>query len=213
MKEHGPTKLIGDILATTILVLRNFGYLFIKPYKAMRHIAEHSHWGEVYIIFSLCYLYFAMAAAIRNQTIRPLIITSSAMVSFGFFIVTFIFVVYFFKFFSQQLSLKSKELSLATTFAYSLLPTLLWFYITSSLFLLLPPPRGEGPFGISLSFAFVVFSLALLAWRLILLYLSLRFATKASFGQIIFMILIFTACFLPYSYLMYFLGIFRVPFI
>ncbi len=213
MMEKSNLIFISEIIALIIIVFRNFLYLVITPYKAIRNISQHSRFSECLVIFLLVFLYFNYASAIRTQSFHPLVITSSAIQSFSYFILTFYITVCFFKLISILFNLKTTILSLTTTFAYSLLPTLIWFYVTSSLFILFPPPRGENFWGLSLSLIFVVFSLSLLLWRIILLYLSLRFATKASFGQIILMILFFMTWFLPASYAMYFLHIFRVPFI
>lgn len=178
----------------------------------MRRVAEPS-WGEIYTIFFLVYLYFSYASVIRSKSLHPLVISTSAIKTFGFFLLTFTLTVYFFHFLASFLKLNTSKQKLASTFAYSLLPTLLWFFSTSTLFLLFPPPRGENILGLSLSLVFVIVSLSLLLWRLILFYLSLRFATKASFQQILLMMLLFAIWFLPFSFLMYYLDIFRVPFI
>jgi hypothetical protein len=88
-----------------------------------------------------------------------------------------------------------------------------WFYITSSLYVLLPPPRTVSILGISYSYIFIVFSLIVLLWKTIIVYLAVRFSSWLSFQEIIYGVLLFFVWFTPLSYLLYFMKIFRVPFI
>lgn len=205
--------IFAAFFASLLFVLRNFFGLIFYPYKTMRVIAQEKDRLQLYIIFALVYCYFIAGNIIRNKTLHPFVISSSSLTSFAFFIITFFLVTTFFWGINIARSKKTSFASLVFTFAYSLLPTLIWFFTTSLLFLLLPPPRTTSFLGQSFSVVFLIFSLSLLWWRLILLYLSVRFSLKTNFYTTVFYILLFLLWFLPFSYLMFYLKIFRIPFI
>ena len=131
------------------------------------------------------------------------------------FVITFFLVTYFFYFLHKGVHDKNKVTyrSFVFTFAYSLIPTFIWFYTTSTLYYLLPPPRTASFLGKGFSLAFVSFSMTLLLWRVILLYLAVRFSTGATFYRILTSLALFSVWFIPFSYVMYRLEIFRIPFI
>jgi hypothetical protein len=169
--------------------------------------------AQVGVIFFLVYLYFVEANIIRRKTLHPFVISTSSTITFTVFIMTFFLVIGFFYYLAFIQKKKPDLKSLLFTFSYSLLPTFLWFVTTSLLYYLLPPPRTASILGQGFSFIFITFSLAILLWKMILLYLSVRFSLKTDFYLTIFYILLFLLWFLPYSYGLYYLKIFRIPFI
>lgn len=179
----------------------------------MRRIVEERDYYQVGILFTFVYAYFILATSVRHRTFEPFILTSSAFLSFLFFIGTFGLVVSFFYTLSQIFNKKTLFSSLIFSFAYSLAPTLIWFFTTSLLYYFIPPPRTLSFMGKSFSLVFTIFSISLLLWRIILYYLSIRFSLKLSFYKILLFSVIFLAWFLPYTYFMYQLKIFRIPFI
>src|SRR3989338_5197974 len=226
--------ILAHILSSLILVARNFLFLIISPYKTMRRIAKETDFGQLVIIFCLAVAYFYYAQTVRQRAFHPLLASPSIAASLGMFGVTFILITKFFYYVSQRMSImdgadehakgnktyKANKTNVSIqykpfvfTFAYSLLPTFIWFYATSTLYYLLPPPRTTSFLGKGFSMVFIVFSVSLLLWRIVLLYLSIRFSTKASFYRIALSMALFTLWFLPYCYAMYKLEIFRIPFI
>lgn len=204
---------MSKLFVSLLLVIRYSFGLIVYPYKTMRRVVEEKYYYQVGIIFGMVYGYFLVATAVRKRTFEPLILTSSAFLSFLFFIGTFFLVVSFFYTLARIFKKKVAISSLIFSFAYSLLPTFFWFLITSLLYYFIPPPRTLSVLGQSFSIFFTIFSLSLFLWRIILYYLSLRFSLKISFYTIILFTLIFSSWFLPYSYFMYQLKIFRIPFI
>jgi hypothetical protein len=202
-------------LSSIIFFFKNFIYVTVSPYKTMRKISQERDYGQLIVIFALAIGYFLYAQIVRKRTFHPLIVSTSALLSIFMFCVTFALVTYFFYFLYKGVHKKTEVeyRSFIFTFAYSLIPTFIWFYTTSTLFYVLPPPRTASILGKGFSLAFVSFSLTLLLWRVILLYLSVRFSTKASFYRIMISITLFAVWFIPYSYAMYKLSIFRIPFI
>jgi hypothetical protein len=211
--NRAPDISISSITASFVLVVRNFVRIVFKPYETFRKVAGEKDAVQVVLILLLVYAYFLYASVMRTGSFHPLILTQYSGVSFGMFLVTFALTIFFFygigRIQKKRLSLQS----LITLFSYSLIPTLLWFFITSTLFYLIPPPRTLSPQGKIFSVIFIVFSLTMLYWRAILLYLSLRFTFKVHFYTILMYIALFLAWLLPYSYIMYMLHIFRIPFI
>lgn len=206
------SSIVAHIITSLIFVLRNFGYLVYAPYKTMRRISKNEDKGQIAIIFIIAIGYFIYAQIVRQRTLHPLVVSSYAIISITGFFVTFYLVTKFFHEIYKKIS-DVEYMSIVSTFAYSLLPTFIWFFATSTLFYILPPPRTESFLGKGFSMTFVVFSTTLLFWRVVLLYLSLRFSTKQKFYRIAAGIGVFMLWFLPYSYLMYKLQIFRIPFI
>lgn len=202
-----------NIVVATIFMLRYFFGLIFFPYKTMRSIVKEKDFLQIIIIFCVVYSYFVIANIIRRHTFHPFIISSSSLVSFAFFIISFILVTVFFYAVGKVTKHPTGYRPLIFSFVYSLFPTLIWFFTTSLLFFLLPPPRTVSFFGQIFSFFFVAFSLTLLSWRIVLLYLSVRFSMKTDFYNTMFYILLFFLWFIPYSYLMYYLRFFRIPLI
>jgi hypothetical protein len=196
-----------NILVSLVLVWRNFFRLALYPYVTMRKISQEKDWYQVMIIFALVYIYFVFANIVRKKTLHPFIISTSSLVSFIFFIVTFFLLVGFFSLFGKQIK------SLIFSLAYGLLPTLIWFFTSSFLYLILPPPRSFSTLSKLFSLIFISFSIVLFFWKSILFYLSLRFSLKLNFYQILYVFCLLLIWFWPYSVVLYKLKVFRVPFI
>ncbi|MEK7119653.1 MAG: hypothetical protein AAB889_04005, partial [Patescibacteria group bacterium] len=96
---------------------------------------------------------------------------------------------------------------------YTLVPTLVWFFATSLLYVVLPPPRTTSAAGIVFSIVYLIFSATLFWWKLILAYLTLRFGLRLDLQRIAIVALAAVPVVAVYSVGMYWLGIFRVPFL
>lgn len=206
-------KLIENILASIIIVLRNSFRLLIYPYETVRRISSENDTIQVAIIFTFVFLYFVEGNIVRKRTLHPFVISSSSLLTFAFFLITFFLTTVFFFFLAKAQKKHLHFKSLVITFSYGLLPTYIWFTATSLLYLLLPPPRTTSFLGLGFSFVFIAFSLTALLWKLILFYLSIRFSLKTDFYTTMFYILLYLLWFIPYSYGLYYLKIFRIPFI
>ncbi len=210
--------IVSEFFAVIIITLRRTTQLVSRPYVVMRNISKGFDIYQIATILVAVYLYFMYAVAIRHKVINPLVTSTSAFVTFGYFFLTWILAISFYFVVGKILYKfgKAKPLSFdryVMLFAYSLIPTLLWFFMTSTLYLAFPPPRYETGLGKVFSLLFVVVSLTLLMWRVVLWYLSLRFSFRAQFFTIVAVMVIFMLWFVPYTIFMYKLGIFRIPFI
>lgn len=196
-----------ELITALILVIRNFVFLIIFPYKTMRRLSFQFDYYQTAIIFFGVFIYFKFAYFLKDKPYPATLV-------FSIFVINFFLTTGFFYLLSKIIFKKRLPfLNFVYTFSYTLFPTLIWFGLTSFLYIILPPPRTMSIFGQGFSVLFVSFSLTLLAWKLILVFLSLRFSLRLSFYQIIYSWLLFFTWFLPYVFLLYYFRIFRVPFI
>lgn len=199
-------KVILNIIVSALIVVRRFFLLTFYPYKTMRKISLESDYYQVGIILFLVFLYFKFVYFLRDKPYPATLI-------FLVFLSHFFFTIFFFYLCFGLKSKKMKITNLLFTFSYSLLPSLIWFSSTSLLYILVPPPRTFSLMGRAFSIFFITFSLAIVAWKMILVYLALRFSAKQSFYKIIFALILYLAWFIPYSLFLYHLKLFRIPFI
>lgn len=207
IKKRLLEEIFYELIVALVLVLRNFFLLMFYPYKTMRKLSFRVDYYQILIIFFLVFIYFKFAYFLRDEPYP-------ATITFLVFLLTFFLTIFFFYFFSKILfHQKGKFINLVFSFAFTLMPTLIWFGATSLFYLLLPPPRTMSIFGRSFSIFFIAFSLSLLVWKMILVFLSLRFSLRLNFYQILYIWLLYFSWFIPYSILLYQFRLFRVPFI
>lgn len=198
--------LVASLIASLILLVRNFFLLIFYPYKTMRKLSLSFEFLQLIIIFLLIFFYFKFAYFLRDKPYP-------ATLTFLIFLINFFATVLFFYFLGKIFWEKSSFLSLVFTFSYSLFPTLVWFGATSIFYLLLPPPRTMSILGQGFSIFYIAFSLSVLAWKMILVFLSLRFSLRLNFYQIVYLWIFYFIWFFPYSLLLFHWRLFRVPFI
>lgn len=187
--------------------------LVTKPYETYRRITDRASWFELLpIALTLC-LYFALASAVRVSHFRPYFLTKEFIVLFSGAGLTFLVVVGLLWLVGHTLGGKGDIRGLTLAWAYTLLPTVLWFLLTSILYVLFPPPRTIRLQGIVFSILYLIISSVLFFWKLMLGYLTLRFAFRFDLKKILVTAAIVSPILVSYSFLMYKLGIFRVPFI
>lgn len=169
----------------------------------MRKISLEKDYYQLLVIAGLIFLYFKFIYFIRVKTYPATLV-------FLFFIFNFLLTISFFYLLNKK---KASFSSYIFTFSYSLFPTIIWFLSTSILFIFLPPPRAFSLLGKGFSILFITYSLSLLIWKFILVYLAIRFSSKQNFFKIIFMIIFYLIWFIPYSIFLYQYKLFRIPFI
>lgn len=209
LKKIDKEKIVINFLTALILIFRNFFFLFFYPYKTIRKISFEGDFYQVFLIFFGVFAYFKLAYFLKDDPYP-------ATLTFLVFFMNFFLTISFFWGVSQLME-KRKTLEdyfhLIYTFSYSLLPTLIWFLTISLLYIILPPPRTNSFLGISFSIFFLIFSLTLLIWKLILVFLSLRFSLRLNFYKIFFVLILYLLWFIPYSVILYQLNFFKIPFI
>ncbi len=192
---------------------RNIIGLIIRPYETCRRIVEKENPLELIYVAVVLAVYFVLASLVKVASFRPFLLTRQFFVLAGAVAITYCFVVTVFWVVGRLVGAGGKMKGLAVLWGYSLLPTTLWFFVTSLLYVLLPPPRTTSIQGILFSVFFLVFSITLFLWKATITYLSLRFGLKVDLGKILVILAISLPVLALYSYGMYRLGIFKIPFI
>lgn len=189
---------IVELSASFLIVASRFVFLIFTPYKTMRKISTEKDYSQILIILFFVLVYFQVA----NKAKQPV-----------FFLIHFSLTIIFFYTISHIIKSSTHFRSFVFTLSYSLFPTLIWFTTNSLLYRLLPPPRTTSILGKGFSIFFISFSVSLLVWKLILVYLAIRFSSQMNFFNIVYTILLYLCVFIPYFLLLYNFQIFRIPFI
>lgn len=185
-----------------IITLRRFIGLLFTPYKTMRTISVDGKRNELTWIYFFSILYFLLSGNVRAE-----------LWGIGTMIALVLFSVSFFSLLPTTEAIHNKWTTIFITWTYTLFPTLLWFYTTLAFYIILPPPRTTSIWGMLFSIFYIAFSVSLLAWKLILVYLSIRFSLRAHVYRVLFYILIYMTISIPIWITLYRLGMSRVPFV
>lgn len=185
-----------------------------KPYQTFRSLSFTKPFNQLFFIGLLILIYLLLSTfAKEGLTTNPFFLTKSIIkagiaLSFTFLIsATSIFLVG--KLFGGIGYLSS----LILLWAFSLLPTLSWFLLSTIFYVLIPPPRTMSVKGQIFSLLFLSFSLACFFWKGILYYLTLRIGLKLKATKIFLVSLVIFPLGALYAFILLKLGIFSVPFI
>lgn len=205
--------IIALSLKSIILFFQNSYGTIVSPYKTYRRLATSRHFEQLLPLGALVVLYFWWGSAVRVGIRHPFILAKNWVVTASVAGVTFVLTLVGIYITTKALRGSGRLKNLILPWSYSLLPTLVWFYINSFSFFILPPPRYPTLAGKLFSFLFIVGSLVLFFWKGILYYLTLRFGMRLDLWRILVASAIVFPAGILYSLLMYKLGIFRIPFI
>jgi len=192
---------------------RNVVGLVTRPYETCRRIAEKAHPLELTYVGAVLMLYFIPASFVKVAGFRPFLLTRQFFVLVGAAVATYCLAVAIFWGIGRLTGAHGTLRGFAVLWGYSLIPTAMWFFVTSVLYVLLPPPRTTSVQGVIFSVLFLVFSTTLFFWKMTIAYLSLRFGLRAGLGKILLVCLPAFPLLGLYSVGMYRLGIFRIPFL
>lgn len=198
--------LFVKLSASFLIILRRIVLLIFYPYKTMRKISLEKDKEQILIIFFTSFLYFMFAYKIRNGIIF-------GIVAFCAFILLFLTTTLFFYLCAKQFNKSIYYDRFVFTYSYTLIPTFFWFFSNAMFYVLLPPPRTISFFGKGFSIIYLAYSISLLVWKLILVYFSLRFSSRLGLLRILYIFLLYLTLLVPLSMLLYYLHIFRIPFI
>ena len=187
--------MLDQLILSGIAFCRNSIGLVVRPYETYRKIVDRgSAWELVYVAVLA---YFFLVSPVKALAA----------------IATYALVVLAAWFVGQRVGGRGKFKSVALGWGYTMLPTVCWFFMTSLLYVLLPPPRTTSLAGIAFSVLFLVVSATLFFWKLTLGYLTLRFGLKLDLVRILVVVAIVGPIVGVWSWGMYRLGIFKVPFL
>ncbi|MEK7592159.1 MAG: YIP1 family protein [Patescibacteria group bacterium] len=203
-----------DILFDTCIqfVSSVFGSIS-KPYESMRGVVKRSRLLELVPMFCFVLLYVGVASIVKIQEFRPFFLTGQFITLVFWIALSFGLSVLILWCMGKNIGGRGTLQSFAVSWGYTLVPTLVWFFVTSLLYVLLPPPRTSGFLGIGFSLVYLCFSAAVFLWKGTLVYLSLRFGMRLTLPKIFLVLTVFLPVMSIYSVLMYQFGIFRVPFL
>lgn len=187
--------------------------LMLRPYETYRRIIDRGRIGELGYIALISALYFMLASMVKVAAFRPFLLSRQFMLlAFGA-ASCYVVAVGALLMASRMIHVKVRLPSLALAWGYTLLPTVMWFFMTSLLYVILPPPRTTSAMGVMFSVLFLICSATLLWWKIMLAYLTIRFTMKIDFSRILIVSMIVIPLITIYSILMYQWGIFKVPFV
>lgn len=185
-----------------------------KPYQTYRKLSFDRHYSHL-IYLTLAILVYLLLSTLAKQGLRhnPLFLTKSALeagiaVAVSFFL--FSFIIYLL---GKLFGGVGRAKDTAFLWAFTLIPTLAWFLVTTIFYVLIPPPRTYSLQGQIFSLVFLAFSIACFFWKGILYYLALRVGLKLNAIKIAFVSIFALPISFLYALLLNKLGIFGVPFI
>lgn len=193
--------------------VKNVIGLVTRPYETCRRIADYGRPGELVYVAILLAIYFAFASLVKVAAFRPFLLTRQFVVLAAATGATYMLAVALFWGASKLVGAQGKLKGLAVSWGYSLLATLAWFLTTSILYVILPPPRTTSAAGVLFSVLFLIFSATLFFWKATIAYLTLRFGLRLGLGKIIIVLALTVPVLGLYSFCLYRLGIFKIPFI
>ncbi len=201
------------LLKYFLLFTQNLLGVINSPYRAFRRISQTEELGQLIFIFLLVAFYFAFGTSIRLGVGNPYLLSGEFNKLFSFAILTFLLFSTLIYTLGTIFGGKGRIKSVLLGWSYTLLPTLVWFFITSLIYILFPPPRTLSFPGKALSLVFIAFSLGMLFWKVVLYYLTLRFTLKLDLLRILGVSTVLAPVIAIYGIIMYRLGIYRIPFI
>lgn len=203
-----------SLIRSFIIFGRNLVGVFNNPYVTYRKLTrEETDLKQTVFIPLLVILYFAFVSALRVGVRNPFLITVKFNLLLLASVAGFAGILVLFYIGGSFMGGKGSIKQIYTLWIFSLIPTLVWFFATSILYLILPPPRTLSFAGKLYSVVYIAFSIATLLWKTILYYLTLRFSLKLDLSKIMKLSFLIVMFIYVYSILMYKWGIFRIPFI
>lgn len=205
--------ILGNVVVSGVSFGRTCIGLVTKPYETYRRIVHHGTVGELGYIALLLGLYFAIASIVKVAAFRPFLLTQQFIVLVlgavsGALVATLSLAVA-----GRVFGVRANLTVLFLSWAYTLIPTVCWFFATSVLYLLLPPPRTTSVLGVTFSLLFLIFSATLLWWKVTVSYLTIRFGLKLDLGKSVIVALLCAPGVALWAWAMYSMGVFKVPFL
>lgn len=205
--------MVQTVVATGVAFGRNMVGIVTRPYETYRRIVYRGTRWEMLFIGVIVAMYLGIAVIVKTPLFRPFFLTRQFLLLGTATAATFLFAVSLFWHIGRSLGARGNIDGFALGWAYSLIPTSLWFWMTSFLYIVLPPPRTTRWLGVLFSIVYLLVSATLLLWKITLSYLALRFGLRLDLVKIIILSSIVLPILALYSVGMYRLGIFRIPFI
>lgn len=203
----------GSLLTGGIAFVQNLTGIMVRPYATYRWIVGKGTLWELVYVAVLLAGYFSLFSVVKTAAFRPFLLTRQFVVLAAGAGATYLGAIGMIWVIGRKLGGRGTLSGIAVAWGYTLVPTLVWFLATSLLYVFLPPPRTTSSAGILFSIVYLIFSATIFWWKLILAYLTLRFGLRLDLQRIAIVALVAVPIVAVYSVGMYWLGIFRVPFL
>lgn len=205
--------MLVELLRLGLSFFRHFVGIIISPYETYRDIEKRGRTAEMIYIGLLVGLYFSLSSVVKIASFHPLLLSRYAFVLFASALTGFGLIVSALVVTGRLLGRQVNIGRISLLWAYTLIPTVIWFLFTSLLYVAIPPPRTTQITGVLLSIVYLVVSAMIFWWKLTLSYLTLRFGLKIDFRKILTVSLATLPVILLWTYAMYAFGVFKVPFL
>jgi len=182
------------------------------PYVTYRRLVKQDPY-QLVLVFLLVAGYFFGISPLKTGSLHPFLLSLNTARLFTAALSIYVFICLWLYFLVKTLGKEGHLGEIMLGWGYTLIPTLIWFLVTSFFYVILPPPRTSSFWGTSFSVLYLTFSLSLLLWKGILYYLTLRFSLKLSVWEMVLMSAVFIPTIGVISTLAYLLGIYKIPFI
>lgn len=184
------------------------------PYQTFRKIAEREDIRYLPFIGGLVFIYLLLAGLAKGGlAAHPFLLTASFIKISSSILAMYLFASLVLTILGKLSGGEANLKRVLILWAFTLVPTSSWFIVVSLFSLLFPPPRTISMLGQIASAVVIGLSIGILLWKIILYYLTLRFGLRLDLPRIG----LVTSAFIPimggYWWVMYRLGIFRVPFL
>lgn len=185
-----------------------------RPYITYRSLSSQQlHHGQIFFVYLLVVIYFWFATLTRTGGQNPYILTIQMNLLFTAAVLGFLGMILFLYYGGKLMGGTGSIKTILVLWSFTLIPTLVWFFITSFIYILLPPPRTFSFTGKIFAVAYSAFTLSVFLWKVILYYLTLRFGMKLELMRIALISIVLIPVLIGFSLFMYKIDIFRVPFI
>lgn len=210
-----------SLIEFIIILVRRF-YQFVKlvygciqrPYETYRGLILSPSFWPLFFIGGFIAIYLILSTLAKNGLRTNPFFLSTSTIEAGMAIsITFVLTGLLLYVIGRLVGGKGSLKGLYYLWAFSLLPTLSWFLISTVFYVLVPPPRTLSIKGMVFSYLFVAFSVGCFYWKGILYYLTLRAGMRIGVGKIIIVSVIFLPLLMLYAFFSYRFGVFNVPFI
>lgn len=207
-------KLILSSTRTVILFGRNLLGSINAPYVTYRKLSgENVKLHQTFVIIFIVVMYFLFVSTLRMGVHNPFLLTVKFNSLLAASTAGFVGMIILFYFLGKLTGGSGTLRKIYILWSFSLMPTLVWFFTTSFLYIILPPPRTISLLGKLYSGVFIAFSLSVFLWKIVLYYLTLRFSLRLDLWKIAQVSAVVIPAVIIYSLIMYRLGIFRIPFL
>lgn len=201
--------------------IANLWGVFQKPHATYLRLSRNKGYNTqiIFIWFLVLATLFFSRAVDAGIFSKPLFFVISLGKLYFFAIITFLLSVYLIYLLGVLFGLPGNIKTIIILWGFTYIPTIVWFSGMAIIFYLFSQfgqgvwPHINLQYKNILSILLAAFSIALFYWKLILYYLTLRVGFRTGWRKIIAISLIFFPSAAGYSYLMYRLGIFKVPFL